>query len=357
MSEILKVRSKLKDYEVRLVEDFAVPLRSHARADSFLLIDQKIAELYGSRLQGVFPPDRSFMINAVEQNKNIEYCYEVLKALVKNNIRRNNQLIALGGGITQDITSFIGSILFRGVEWLFFPTTLLAQADSCVGSKSSINFGEYKNLLGTFYPPSKIFIDVDFLNTLPVEEIRSGIGEMLHFYLIAGSDLADRLMDEYEKILTSPAKLKRYILASLEIKKRIVEIDEFDQNERNVFNYGHTFGHALETVSGYAISHGQAVTMGMDIADYLSLRLGHLDSSTFASMHSLLAKNFPAFHLKSEQIDRYLTALARDKKNLGNNLGCILTHGPGSMMKTQIPFDEKLKDMLEDYFFAQKPKT
>ena len=132
-----------------------------------------------------------------------------------------------------------------------------------------------------------------------------------------------------------------------------VEIDEFDKNERNVFNYGHTFGHAIETVSNYLINHGQAVTMGMDIANYVSLQLGYLNASTFEVMHNILAKNLPNFKLSKENIEKYLAALSKDKKNIGNNLGCILTKGPGAMEKLQLPLDEKVKEIILDYFYMQ----
>ncbi|MBU1854075.1 MAG: 3-dehydroquinate synthase, partial [Candidatus Omnitrophica bacterium] len=230
------------------------------------------------------------------------------------------------------------------------PTTLLAQADSCIGGKSSINLDEYKNLLGTFYPPSRIFIDMSFLETLPVEAIKSGIGEILHFYLIVGNKMAADLTNDYEKIILSPKLLKKYISLSLEIKKEFIEIDEFDKNERNLLNYGHTFGHAIETVSGYVVNHGQAITMGMDIANYISMRLGYLDKSTFDFMHSVLEKNIPDFRIDEKTLESYLKALLKDKKNIDDKLVCILTDGPGSMRKVHIDITDEIKGMILEYF-------
>src|SRR5271157_5866279 len=142
-----------------------------------------------------------------------------------------------------DITAFVASILYRGLEWSFFPTTLLAQGDSCIGSKTSINLGDKKNLIGNFYPPSSIYIDTAFLESLETDDIKSGIGEMLHFYYYANSSYIDKLIGNYIHAISNRSTLIEYIRESLSIKKSVIEIDEFDKGERNKFNYGHTFGH------------------------------------------------------------------------------------------------------------------
>lgn len=350
MSRSLKVRSRVGDYEVRFIDGFTSTLKHYAKRDSFLVVDRKVLRLYRKEICEAFPKKRIFPVDARENNKTIEYCYGMVRRLIENKIRRDYVLVAMGGGIIQDITAFISSILFRGIEWVFYPTTLLAQADSCIGSKSSINVDEFKNLLGTFYPPSKIFIDMNFLKTLPPDAIRSGIGEMLHFYFIAGSELAERLTDDYERFIHSPALLRKYIFSSLCIKKDVIEVDEFDRDKRNVFNYGHTFGHAIESVSGYKVSHGEAVTMGMDIANFISLRMGHLDPAAFESMHRILAKNMPDFKMDKDRLGRYLTALSKDKKNIRGDLVCIIARRPGSMQKVRIRMDGKFKRFLSDYF-------
>jgi len=352
MSDWFTVRSRLRDYRINFVDDFVESLRRETES-SFFIVDEGVLDLYGRRLKPVLPVDRIVPVRATEQHKTLDHCQSLLMTLVQANIRRNATVVAIGGGIIQDISAFIASILFRGIDWTFYPTTLLAQADSCVGSKSSLNVGQYKNLVGTFYPPSKIFIDVNFLHTLPVDEIRSGVGEILHFYFVDGSCKARTLMDQYDAVIRTPVLLADHIRACLEIKKKMVEIDEFDHNERNLFNYGHTFGHAIETISDYSVRHGQAVTLGMDIANYVSLEMGYLDREAFLSMREMLVRNMPDFSLDPAQLDRYFKALAKDKKNLDNNLTCILTSGPGCMRKVRLPFDEKLKEAIASYFRAQ----
>jgi 3-dehydroquinate synthase len=259
-------------------------------------------------------------------------------------------VIAIGGGIVQDIAAFSASILYRGVEWIFVPTTLLAQADSCIGSKTSINLGDKKNLIGNFYPPAQILIDTTFLETLFVDDIKSGIGEILHFYYYADTPLIGELMAEYDRLLVERSRLRRYIRESLQIKKVVAENDEFDRGERNKFNYGHTFGHALESASHYAIRHGLAVTVGMDLANYLSLRLGRMTLDCFNELHAVLRRNFPDTNLRDLDLNDYVRALSKDKKNLGSDVVCILASGPGHLEKVRLRLDKDLRQIIESYF-------
>jgi len=340
----------LLNYEALFVDDCATTIKAYEIENTFFVIDKNVWNHYRKLLLSLLPKERTFIVQATEKKKTLEFCYKLIKLLIGRNIRKNSRLVAIGGGIIQDITAFISSILFRGIDWCFVPTTLLAQADSCIGGKTSINIGTYKNLLGNFYPPSRIFIDLKFLCSLPKDALRSGVGEMLHFYFIAGSKFADKVSANYDQLISDPMVLKEYIVASLKIKKAVIERDEFDKNIRNLFNYGHTFGHALETVSNYKISHGQAVTIGMDIANYLSLNLGYLSKLDFEKMHNILTKNIPQYDLGKIDLEKYLAALARDKKNKGHNLGCILSDGPGAMKMAQLPFNAKLRALLLAYF-------
>lgn len=349
MSELI-IHSKFRNYSVNFVDDFAVPLKEEIDNDTFLIIDKNVFDLYRSRLDDMIKKDRYLIVEANEANKTLGKCQEIIEQLVERKVRRNNKLIAVGGGIIQDITAFVASILYRGIEWSFFPTTLLAQGDSCIGSKTSINLGDKKNLVGNFYPPSSIFIDITFLESLVLEDIKSGIGEMLHFYFYAGSPYIDKLAKNYNIVLRNSKLLMEYIRESLSIKKTVIELDEFDKGERNKFNYGHTFGHGIETITNYGIKHGQAVTVGMDLANYVSMKIGLLSVELYKDLHAKLAMNFPTYDYQNCSMEKYFNALTKDKKNIGNNLGCILTEGPGKLVRKQVPFDEVLKDIISTYF-------
>ncbi len=342
------VKSIMRNYAVEFVADFTDRLSDFASPGSFFIVDTKVFDLYRHRIERIIPAERLLLVEATESHKTLEYGSQVIKTLIEKKIRRNTVLVAVGGGIIQDITAFVSSIFLRGIEWVFFPTTLLAQADSCIGSKTSINFSGYKNILGNFYPPSKVFIDLGFLESLSENDIKSGIGEMLHYYFIAGSPWAKKIDEEYDQLFAEAQckNLHKYIRESLMIKKEVIERDEFDKGERNLFNYGHTFGHAIETLTDYMVSHGQAVTLGMDIANYISWQRGMLDQAVFNDMRAILMKNMPAFEITQDSLAKYLEILAKDKKNVDNELVCILTEGPGRMKKVRLPLDDRLGELI-----------
>lgn len=345
----LEVQSLFRKYNVQIIKDFENFLTNYKNQETIFIIDRKVEELYKNKINLSKSSVRVLRIDSSEDAKSMKNSITYINKLINLKVKRNDTLVAVGGGIIQDITAFVASILFRGLNWHFYPTTLLAQADSCIGSKSSINFGKYKNLIGTFCPPSKIFTDLQFLNTLTNQEIKSGIGEILHYYFTDGIDLAKQLSNDYELVLKNTSRLTYYIFNSLEIKKKIIEIDEFDTEIRHIFNYGHTFGHAIESITNYKIPHGQAITIGMDLANFISLKMGMLKLDSFLEMHAILQKNMPVFIFSENNIDDYLLALSKDKKNIGNQLGCILTRGPGKMKKEFISIDEELKMLILTY--------
>lgn len=350
VSDCFLVKSIFRDYGVEFVDSFADRLKDLAANGAFFIVDATVFDSYRQGIEGIVPSQRLLLVEATEPHKTLEYSSKVIKTLIEKKIRKNTALVAIGGGIIQDITAFVSSIFLRGIEWVFFPTTLLAQADSCIGSKTSINSSGYKNILGNFYPPSEVFIDLEFLGSLSESDIRSGVGEMLHYYFVAGSPWAKKVAEEYDQLFADRKRLHKYIRESLRIKKEVIERDEFDKGERNLFNYGHTFGHAIETLTDYMVSHGQAVTLGMDIANYISWQRGMIDQSAFNDMHGILIKNMPAFEITQDQLARYLDALAKDKKNVDSELVCILTEGHGRMKKVRLPLDDRLGQLILSCF-------
>jgi len=352
MFDNFSISSKISGkYSVNFIDDLNLQINNLATNDkAIFLIDAKVLDLFSLNFNEIVSNKRLILIEASEKNKTIDYCQSVIRKLLQLEVRKNNVLIAIGGGITQDIVAFISSVLFRGVEWIFLPTTLLAQCDSCIGSKSSINFDNYKNLIGTFKPPNYVYIYMGFLKTLTESEIRSGIGEMLHYFLTDGIVLAQEITEKIDDLIKEPAKLEYFIKNSLKIKKNIIEIDEFDESIRHIFNYGHTFGHAIEAITSYSIPHGQAVTLGIDLANYLSFKLQMINQSAYDEMHKILLKNMPNYMLVGNKIEEFLNAMSKDKKNKGNKIGFILTRGPGKVEKVFIENNEWLKNCILEYF-------
>lgn len=316
--------------------------------DSFLVIDKNISEMYPEIIKH-WSKEWSYILEANEKNKELRTCEDLIEKLTSVSFKKDMKIVAVGGGITQDVTSFVASIIYRGVDWIFLPTTLLAQSDSCIGSKTSINFKGVKNILGNFFPPRKIHCFTDFLKTLSKDEVKSGIGEILHYYIVDDSKLSEDLFLDYDKIISSPVEIYPYIVESLSIKKRMVEIDEFDKGERRVFNYGHTFGHAIEVLTNFNLSHGQSVTLGMDIANFISLCLGMITQERYENLKKVLSKNMPDYKLKSTDVENFVNLLKKDKKSTKGKIVCILPVGKEKVKVVDINDEERLKSLILEY--------
>lgn len=349
MSDCITIRSYRHEYSVQFVSSYLDALKQNVKEGDYLLVDRFVYELYEDLTQFA-KSHRKIIIDPFEKEKSYEALNPIFEELIQNHFTKKNRLVAVGGGITQDITAFTASILLRGVDWLFFPTNLLTQCDSCIGSKTSINFSQFKNQLGGFFPPKKIFIDLKFLDTLPLADLRSGLGEMLHYFLVSGEEDFERFERDIDRALEDRKVLRKMILRSLNIKKAIIEIDEFDQGPRNVFNYGHSFGHALESVTGYEISHGIAVSFGMDIANILSADRGLISMDLRNRIRTTLAKVWMDMSIRHVDPNQFYKALLHDKKNEGTDIKVILTKGLGNMFKTTLSMRKDVIRRIEDYF-------
>jgi len=314
------------------------------------IIDATVAALYQKQLACVKTSRSVLLIDAKECNKSLERMSDYVIHLLSRGIKRGHIIVAVGGGIIQDIACFIGAVLLRGVDWHFYPTTLLAQADSCIGSKSSINVGSFKNVVGTYTPPKRILVSGSVLGTLSDTEIRSGIGEMLKVHVIAGPADFDRIAADYERILNDSETLQRYIVRSLGIKRRIIEQDEFDRGIRNVMNLGHSFGHAIESATGFTVPHGIAVTIGIDMAYHLAVLLGRLDRTHFDRMHPVLRRNYRGFEDTEIPEEAFFAAIGKDKKNTDAELGLILPDAEAIPRRVECPNDESFKNACRSYF-------
>jgi 3-dehydroquinate synthase len=340
--------------------DFEDDLLDHSaellEGEPHFLMDANVARLYRNRLGPVLDHPRTLLIEANEDNKSADRIIPIIERLVANRVRRDHVLVAIGGGVIQDITCFIASVLLRGVEWQFVPTTLLAQADSCIGSKSSINLGSAKNILGTFKPPRRIRICTSFVDTLDGKDIRSGLGEILKVHAIAGISAFDRVADDYERILADRQVMLAYIRDALRIKQAYIEQDEFDRGIRNIFNYGHSFGHAIESATGFAVPHGIAVTMGMDMANRIAVMRGLLPEDHFRRMHGVLRKNYVGFSATDISVDDLVEALLKDKKNMAARLGLIFPIGEDARIeRVAVEPDERFRRMCATSLAELRP--
>lgn len=344
-----EIHSSVHDYSVHF-GDAEQALRDRVDGErDILFVDARVAGAHASLFDRYLANSRHLAVEASEELKSYDGVHAVLDYIFQTGFDRGGKLVAVGGGTVQDAVAFVASILFRGISWVFLPTTLLAQCDSCIGGKTSINYGRYKNQLGSFYPPREIIIDDRFVRSLEQRELDSGLGEMAHYFLLEGEEAFEIFRSGAPRAFDDPETLRDLIRRSLQIKRGYIEEDEFDRGRRQLLNYGHSFGHALEAVTEYGVPHGIAVCYGMDIANFVSWKKGLLSAADRDRMRAVLAPIWDGYSLAGVSTDAYLSALRRDKKNIGGTLGLVLSRGVGDMFRTQQEADARFTETIAEY--------
>ena len=327
------IKSHEKDYDVVFENNISFIKKLGKISDAFFVVDQRIYDLYNEIILSSFPQEKTMTISAVESNKTIETALKICERMTKFSAKRNAVIISVGGGITQDITGFTSNILYRGVHWIFVPTTLLAECDSCIGSKTSLNYLGYKNLLGTFYSPDKIYICPEFTKTLSQTDFLSGLGEVVKFNIMAGQKNVHELEENIKTLLErQPDVIIRYIRNSLEFKKKFIELDEYDRNERIFLNFGHTFGHAIEGLTDYAVPHGTAVAMGTIMACDIAHERDNISGNSVNAINNLLRQIINpqllcenGFEMTSiMDTDEFIDKIKKDKKQINDDITAVI---------------------------------
>ena len=313
------------------------------------IVDSNVSRLHKDRLESAQRATTFIEIEAEEKNKTIETAEDIMLKLLNNNISKNDVIVVIGGGLTQDIGAFVANTLKRGIQWHYVPTTLLAMCDSCIGSKYGINLAGFKNQIGGFWPPSKVLINMAYLKTLEKEDLLAGIGEILKVHLISSENDFRNLESLHSQMMTENSVLESLIFRSLEIKKKIVENDEFDKDYRHILNYGHTFGHAIEAYTNNRIPHGIGVTVGVEIANFISVRKGYLSEEIFDHISSILRQYIPYANLGFTDHEMMSKILIQDKKFDGKRLNVILSKGIGRIFKDKIDINEELLILIDAY--------
>ncbi len=289
-----------------------------------------------------------FLIPDGEEYKDLLWAYYLHSRLLSAKFDRSSLLLALGGGVVGDITGFVASTYMRGVRYVQVPTTLLAQVDSSVGGKTGVNHPSGKNMIGTFYQPSLVVIDVDTLSTLPAREFGAGIAEVIKYGVIADRSFFDYLMEERDAVAALGDTIINVIKRSCEIKAEVVSKDEKEAGLRAILNFGHTIGHAIETVTGYRkFLHGEAVAIGMCAAADLAVKMG-----IFSKDDTLLIKKLvKLYELPSEVPEEIapvdiINAMELDKKTMAGVLRFILPESIGSVRIEEGVDRELIRDLL-----------
>ena len=280
-----------------------------------------------------------YVFPAGEKSKNAETFIDILEFLASKNITRSDLAVALGGGVVGDITGFAASCYLRGIDFVQIPTTLLSAVDSSVGGKTAIDLKAGKNLAGAFYQPIAVICDTDTFGTLPEKEIACGYAEVIKYGVLFSKDFFDSLVKK-------ELDINEIVEKSVIFKRDIVEKDEFDKGERMLLNLGHTAAHGIEKVSGYTVTHGEAVAVGMVIAVKISENLGLCREGLSEKIKNALSLyNLPSgYDISSKEL--YEASLS-DKKRSGGNITLVLPEkiGECTLYETNV---EKVLSLFED---------
>lgn len=332
MKKTIKIISKHKNYSVIVENDNIIQnIINEIKLvnKTIIIIDAKLVVLI-KELNSI-KNIHLIKVSGGEKIKSLKSFSKICSDILKLKIDRSSLLIAVGGGTVGDLGGFVASTLLRGIKFILVPTTLLAQVDSSIGGKNGVNTNFGKNLIGTFYQPEKVFIDISFLSTLPERELRSGYAEILKHALIKDRKFFKWLDENYQKIkILKKSYISKAIIESIKIKAYFVQKDEYeklkDSNSRAMLNYGHTFGHALETLNNYAndLNHGEAIAIGMALAAKISNKIGDLNDKDYKNIILHLKKaNLPIYD-KKINYSKFYNLMLNDKKNTNNKINLIL---------------------------------
>ncbi len=291
-----------------------------------IISDSKVARLYAPTLKRELTKagitSEIFFFKEGEQEKKLENLEKLANEMLAKNFDRKDAIIALGGGVVGDLGGFLASIYMRGIPFIQIPTTLLAMVDASVGGKTGVDLKMGKNLLGTFNQPKAVFIDTNYLKTLPQKQIRNGLAEIIKYGVIKDAKLFELIEKNLNKILKLDEELlNKIIIQSVEIKAEVVMADEKEAGERMILNYGHTYGHAIEKMSNYTLLHGYAISIGMVIANKMAVEKKLLSPKDAERIKTLIHKaGLPITIMKKPQ----MKDLMNDKKKIGGHINFIL---------------------------------
>ncbi len=310
-----------------------------------IISDSNVFPLYGitlsKSLESAGFSVYNYCFSAGEEQKNAETYLNILNFLAKNNFTRSDILIALGGGVTGDITGFAAATFMRGISYVQIPTTLLAMVDSSVGGKTAIDLPEGKNLVGAFYQPSVVLCDLNTLDSLPLDTFRDGCAEIIKYSILYDPDLFAHLAKQGINFH------REYVIPRcVELKADVVQNDEYDTSTRQLLNLGHTIGHAIEAQSCYTVTHGKAVAAGMAVVAKASWKQGFCSEHTYNQICNILEVFGLPKTTPYSPAQLYHNALS-DKKRAGSTLNMIIPVDIGSCIIKKLPIDE-LKIFIEE---------
>jgi 3-dehydroquinate synthase len=356
---MVKVKINLgeRSYPIHITsdyKDFGKSITSTKLAGKFVVITDSNVDLHqaGAFIEALEASGLSpykFVIPAGEVNKNLDTVRGIYKFLLDLKLDRSTTLIALGGGVIGDITGFVAATFLRGINFVQVPTTSLAQADSSVGGKVGVDFDGIKNVIGSFYQPKYVYMNVNTLKTLPKRDMISGLAEVIKHGIISDMDFFEFIDYNVKKIFNYDDDVLQYLAkVNCSIKGRIVEQDEKESGLRKNLNFGHTIGHAIESISNFDLMHGECVSLGMVGAFKMARRLDMIGEDTVNKVVQTLEKIGLPVRLHGLNIDKVYRQMFFDKKIENNKLLFILPKAIGEVVQISIEDEGLIKKVLED---------
>ncbi|RAX52242.1 3-dehydroquinate synthase [Helicobacter sp. 16-1353] len=345
MTKTIQVNTKDRDYKVHI---------GHMPEISFegkvlIVTNPKVCGLHIEKLLSNIKANSIYIctVKDGEQYKNLQSIEEILNNAFNHKLDRKSLIIAFGGGVIGDMSGFAAGIYQRGIDFIVIPTTVLSQVDASVGGKTGINNAFGKNLIGLFHQPKAVYIDIDFLSTLPKREFNAGISEIIKMAVCFDGDFFNWL--ENVDLIANKNDLEYAIYQSIKIKANIVSQDERENGIRAGLNYGHTFGHIIELFGDYSLYlHGEAVSLGICKANNLAINLGKLSLNDAQRIKKLLSKFHLPIDYKVENPQEFYSKFFLDKKSQNDNLRFIIPNGIGKMEIIENPPKEILFNALCD---------
>ena len=325
--EPLTIRSRMGDYDVDFRDDADWPVELSELENAFFVVDELVWRLHGQGCLAPLAARPLHLVSATEETKTLEGVAALCDGMIAQAAKRGAVIVSVGGGVVQDAAGFLASVIYRGVGWVYVPSTLLAQADSCIGAKTSLNFRHFKNLLGTMYPPKRVIVHSPLVATLNDDHFFSGLGEIVKMHMVAGPEAMARFEPRMAAICRREHEATRdAVRASLVIKQEFIEEDEFDRGRRRLLNFGHCFGHAIESATDFDVPHGQAVVLGIVLAGLVACGRGRLTRPRLDDMVArfLLPTLTSAALTRELGRDAIVEAMHHDKKRSGAGLAVVL---------------------------------
>jgi len=354
----IKIQLLQKSYGIRigpgLINQSAGFLKELGfREKAIIITNPVVKSLYGNKLQDHL--EKSGFTTAIlevpegEEYKSLDQAGRLYGLLNESQAERLTPVLALGGGVIGDLAGFVAATYMRGIPLIQLPTTLLAQVDSSIGGKVAVNHGKLKNNIGTFYQPDLVIADTGVLKTLPEKEVFNGLAEVIKYGIIQDKMLFELIEENIEKIKSLDENwLETVVTRCAGIKAGIVEKDEKDLNLRNILNFGHTIGHAVETVSDFHIQHGEGVAVGMVAAGMIAQKMGILNLSELKRIRALIISSGLPDKIPSRDVGSLMQAMKHDKKKAGGRIRFVLPRTIGEVYLSDEVSLELVEQVLQE---------